>query len=343
MFVGPFNVFDARATASQTILDLASLRRHQASRAGVLQAGAENESAQDLVRVQVARLYVGVQRADQALETARANVALSEALLKLAADTKEAGTGTGIEVTRARVQLANERQRLLVAENERERARLELLRAMGLPLETAVDLTDRLSYGPVEPVALEQAVRRALESRADWHAQKEREESMRLGQSAASMERLPSVSAFADYGSIGTSINNAIPTYSYGVSVRVPLFDGGRREARMAETASQYREEEIRTQDLRRQIELEIRLALDGLRSAGEQVKAAEEGLTLAEGELAQAQRRYEAGMTTGLEITDAQTRLQRARDNRISALANHSLARIDLAAAMGAIRSMTQ
>ena len=111
----------------------------------------------------------------------------------------------------------------------------------------------------------------------------------------------------------------------------------------MAETASQYREEEIRTQDLRRQIELEIRLALDGLRSAGEQVKAAEEGLTLAEGELAQAQRRYEAGMTTGLEVTDAQTRLQRARDNRISALANHSLARIDLAAAMGAIRSMTQ
>ncbi len=340
VFVGPFNVFDARAAVSQTILDLSSIRRHQASRAGVLQASAESENTRDLVRGQVARLYLNAQRADQVLETARANVALSEALLKQAMDLKEAGTGTGIEVTRARVQLANESQRLLVAENERERARLEFLRAMGLQFEAAIELTDRLSYKPVGPVALDEAIRRALESRADWRAQKEREESMRLNQSSILMERLPSISAFADYGSIGTSINNAIPTHTYGVSARIPLFDGGRREARIAESASQYRLENVRTQDLRRQIELEIRLALDTLRSAAEQVKAAEEGLVLAEGELAQAQRRYEAGMTIGIEVTDAQTRLQRARDNRIAALFNHNLARIDLAAAMGTIRT---
>jgi outer membrane protein TolC len=343
VFVGPFNVFDARASASQSILDLSLIRRHQASRAGVLQAGSESESAQDLVRREVASLYLNVQRADQSLETARANVSLSEALLKQAADLKEAGTGTGIEVTRARVQLANVRQLLLVAENERERSRLELLRALGLGLDGAVEIADRLNYTPVEPIILDQAVQRALESRADWKAQREREESVRLGRSAAWMERLPSVSAFADYGSIGTSIHNAIPTHTYGVNVRVPVFDGGRREARMAETSSQYRQERIRTEDLRKQIELEIRLALDSLRSASEQVKAAEEGLTLAEGELVQAQRRYSAGMTTGLEVTDAQTRLQRARDNRIAALFNHNLARIDLAAAMGTIRNIAQ
>ena len=59
--------------------------------------------------------------------------------------------------------------------------------------------------------------------------------------------------------------------------------------------------------------------------------------------ELNQARRRYDAGVTTSLEVTDAQTRLERARDNRIAALFNHNLARIDLGQATGAIRRMIQ
>jgi outer membrane protein TolC len=92
---------------------------------------------------------------------------------------------------------------------------------------------------------------------------------------------------------------------------------------------------------LRDQIELDVRLALDSLRSADAQVKAAEEGLKLAQNELAQAQRRYKAGVTSSIEVTDAQTRLQRALDNRINALYNYNVARIDLGTAMGTIRSM--
>ena len=106
-----------------------------------------------------------------------------------------------------------------------------------------------------------------------------------------------------------------------GISVRVPIFDGGRRDARRAESASQYRQEQVRTSDLKEQIELDVRLALDALRSAEEQVKVAKEGLELAENELAQARRRYDAGVASRLEVTDAQTRLERARDNQIAAL----------------------
>jgi outer membrane protein TolC len=109
------------------------------------------------------------------------------------------------------------------------------------------------------------------------------------------------------------------------------------------ESASAYRQEKIRTADLRDQIELDVRLALEGLRSANAQVKAAEEGLMLAENELAQAQRRYKAGVTNSIEVTDAQTRLDRARDNRISALYNYNVARIDLGTATGTIQSMIQ
>jgi outer membrane protein TolC len=120
--------------------------------------------------------------------------------------------------------------------------------------------------------------------------------------------------------------------------VRVPVFDGGRRDARRAESQSAYRQEQIRTRDLRDQIELEIRVALDALASADEQVKVAAEGLKLADNELAQSQRRYAAGVSTSIEVTDAQTRLERARDNHISALFGHNLARIDLAVAQGTV-----
>ncbi len=123
--------------------------------------------------------------------------------------------------------------------------------------------------------------------------------------------------------------------------MRVSLFDGWKRDARRAESASLYRAEKVKTNDLRDQIELDVRLALQSLRSADAEVKAAEEGLQLSQNELAQAQRRYKAGVSNSVEVTDAQTRLQRARDNRINALYNYNVARIDLGTATGTIRNM--
>ncbi len=342
-FVGPFNVFDARATATQTLFDLSSIKRFQAAREAIGQAEAEKEAAQDQTRDQVARAYLTALKAQADVDVSRANIALAEALLTLATDQKITGTGTGIEVTRAKVQLANEKQRLLVAQNSLSRAQLQLLRAMALDLDVTIQLTDHLSFIPAESISAPQALELALQSRADWKAQQKRQEAVRMNAGAIRSERLPSVNLFADYGSIGTSINHAVPTRSYGFSVRVPIFDGGRRDARREEGFSQLKQESVRTDDLRAQIELDIRMALDTLHSAAAQVAAAEEGLTLAENELAQAERRFKAGVGISLEVTDAQTHLERARENRIQALFNYNLARIDLGSATGTIRQMIQ
>ncbi|HWQ52472.1 MAG TPA: TolC family protein [Bryobacteraceae bacterium] len=339
--VGPFNVFDARASGSQSIFDFSAIRRYQASRAGIGAARAETENAAEQVAAQVAQTYLAALKTEADLEAVRANIALDEAIVRQAESLKSAGTGTGIEITRARVQLANQQQRLLVVENERRRARLQLLRAMGMRLDTAVELTDRLEYVPVDATTLDDARKAALKARPDLRSQQERESNARLAASATTLERLPSLAAFADYGSIGTGISSALPTRTYGLSLRVPVFDGGRRDARRAESASLYRQERIRTTDLQDQIELEIRVALDALASADQQVKVATEGLELAENELAQARRRYDAGVAAGIEVTDAQTRLERARDNRTAALYNHNLARIELAQSTGGVRRM--
>jgi outer membrane protein TolC len=340
-FVGPFDVFDARASVTQSVLDFSSIRGYQAAKVAVEAIKADNQGTRDQVTDQVARAYLTGLRAQATLETARANVELSEALLKLSQSLKNAGTGTGIEVTRAEVQLANDRQQLVVAENGVERSHLELLKVIGLKLDRPVELTGALAYIPNDNLDPAQALVAARDNRAELKAQQDREKSAKLSYSGVKYERLPSLAAFGDYGSSGSAINDSVPTRTYGASLRIPIFDGGRRDARRAESASQYRQEQIRTEDLRDQIELDVRLALQSLRSADAEVKAADEGLKLSENELAQAQRRYKAGVSNSVEVTDAQTRLQRARDNRINALYNHNVARIDLGTATGTIRNM--
>jgi len=135
-FVGPFTTMDARATVTQSVFDFSSIKRFQASKVGVSAARSDVDSTEEQVAAQVARAYLAAVRADADVETAQSDVTLAEAVLKQAENQKAAGTGTGIEITRAKVQLANDRQRLLVAGNQRTSARLQLMRVMGLRLDT---------------------------------------------------------------------------------------------------------------------------------------------------------------------------------------------------------------
>lgn len=338
---GPFSVFDARASVTQSVFDFSAIRRYQASRTAAQAASGDSDAARDEVARQVSLLYLAALRAQARADASQADVTLAESLGELAANQKTAGTGTGIEVTRAKVQLAQARQQLLVARSDLRQSQLELLRAIGLRLDTAVHLTGKMEYAAAEPITAEKALESALASRADWKAQQTREQAARLSFSGVKLERLPTVAGFADYGSSGSAINNSIPTRTFGVSLRVPIFDGGRRDARRSESRSQYEQERIRTADLRKQVELEVQLALDDLQSSEEQVTVAAEGLDQVQAEVEQAQRRYKAGVSSSLEVTDAQTRLARARDNRIAALFLYNRARLDLWQAMGKIRQM--
>jgi outer membrane protein TolC len=334
--IGPFTTVDARLSATQTLFDFSSVRRYQASKSGVAAAHGDAANTREVVAANVAKAYLAAQKTQADVESAEANVKLSEAVREQAEHQKDAGTGTGIEITRAKVQLANDRQRLLDAQNQQRAANLRLLRVIGMRLDTRLRLTDRLEYAPVDAVTLAQARAEALKQRPDLKAQQDRESQARLAANATKMERLPTVGAFADYGSLGTGLDNSLPTRTYGISVRVPIFDGARKDARRAESASQYRQEKVRTNDLKEQVELDVRLALDELQSAEDQVKVAREGLDLAENELTQARRRYDAGVANSLEVTDAQTRLERARDNQTAALYLYGVAKVDLAQATG-------
>lgn len=335
-FVGPIHVQDTRATASQSLFDLAAIRRWQAAEAQARAAAADSEEARLKTRTAVAKAYLNAVRAEATLEAARANVALAERILRLASSQKAAGTGTGIEVTRAAAVLEQERQKMIAAEEDRAAARLALLRAMNADLGAELELTDRMVYEPAEIPAPEKALEAARELRPELKAQAERERAARLSASAAKWERLPAARAFGDYGAIGSAGSVYLPTRSVGVQVTVPLWDGGRRDARRDEARAQQRAEEIRTRDTAKQVELEIRLALEALKSAEGQVAAARAVFEQAERELEQAERRVAAGVATPLEVTEAQARLARAREAVVAAAFRQKAARIELGEAVG-------
>ncbi len=342
-FAGPFTVVDYRASATQSLLDLASIRRYRAAKGMITVAELESAHATNQTMLLVARAYVAALESEARVDTAKANLQLAEALVKLADSQKNAGVGTGIDVTRARVQLANEQQRLLVANNDRERTHLELARAIGLDFNVTLELSDRVNDGSEAAPALDETLQAALAARQDLKAQQKREVVAGLNVKSISAERLPSLGVAGDYGVIGNGSDNMLPTRSVGISLRVPIFDGGRREARKAEGAVLQRQERLRAEDLAKQVQLEVRVAYNNLKSAREQIATAKQGLELAENELAQAQRRFEAGVANSLELTDAQTRLSRARDNHLTALYQFNVARIDLAAATGGMEAVVQ
>jgi outer membrane protein TolC len=158
-----------------------------------------------------------------------------------------------------------------------------------------------------------------------------------LEKSAARAEYLPSVDFLADYGSSGiTPTNTNFPTRDIGVRVNVPVFNGGRTMGRVQVAESRRRQAELQLNDVRKQVEQDVRDALLTLGTSAEQVRAADQSFTLAERELQMSRDRFSAGVGDNIEVINAQTALANARDAQVEALTQYNAARINLSAALG-------
>jgi outer membrane protein len=329
--VGPFSTFDARIRMTQNILNLSTIRSLQAAREQIHSAEAEKTSIRDYEAGHVAKLYAAALRAEAELQAGKSSITLAEALRDQALRKKSAGDGTDIEVARTRLAVARHQQRSLAAETEVERTKLELINLLNLGWDTRLKLTGKLAIVPADMPTVADAVATAIQSRADLKGQEERTASARLKNTAARLERLPSVIGYGDYG-----VLSGVQTYVVGATLRIPIFDGGRMEADRAQALSLVRQEEIREKELRKGVELEIRKVLATLASTRQQVEVAEQAVSFASDVLAHATRLYEAGATNSIDVVDAQTQVEIAKDQDVAALFDYTNARIDLAEAMG-------
>ena len=339
---GPVNSLDFRGHVVQTIYDQSARARVRASESGVIAASAEATSAGESAAAAAGIAYVRAQRADAHLRSRIADSTLSAELLGIARDLLQAGVGIALDVTRAQSQFAGFRAQLIGARNDRARSRLELLRAIGLPLETPIELADSLTAPVTDEIPNEQAaVDAALRQRADVRAAEQQLDAMRHQIAAIRAERLPTLGVVADQGVIGKTAAHLLATYTYGIQLSVPVFDGSRRAGRVEEQSALAREIEVRERDLRAQIAVEVRGAILDLSSAREQVDAVRERVRLSEQEVTQARDRFSAGVAGNADVISASLSLSAARTSLVEAETAYQASRVALARAEGTITSL--
>lgn len=337
----PRDFYEGRVTLNQNLFSLSLIQRWRAARTNIEVAGLDSETQKMDTMALVALAYLDTLRVKKSVKARLAGVKLNNELLRLAMERKSVGMATKLDVTRAKVQLENEKQRLLVARNDFGSAKLNLSRGIGLSFDVKLILTDDLKLVPVTPQTVDQALQVARERRVELKAQKKRERLAELTLSSVVMERVPSLTGSGDVGMIGNQPGDALTTDNVQVLLSIPLFDGGQREGRISEQRSLVRLESIRTREVERQVGLEVRDALLTMESTQQQVAVAKEGLRLAFQELRLARRRFAVGLATNIEVTDAQTRVAQARDNLIEALFNFNASRVDLARAQGRLEAL--
>ena len=337
----PRDFYEARMSLTQNIFSLSLIQKWRAARTNIEVSSLDSKTNKMDTMAIVGLAYLETLRAHAAVEARLADVKLNNELLRLAIERKSVGMATSLDVTRAKVQLESEKQRLLVARNEDDRARLNLIRAIGLSFDINLVLTDELKIQKIPEQTIEEALQIATENRVELKAQKKRERLAELSLSSVTMERVPSLRGSGNVGMIGSQIPDALTTDNVQLLFSIPIFDGGQREGRISESRSLVRQENIRTRNIKYQVALEVRDALLTLGSTQQQVAVAQEGLRLSLKELNFASQRFSVGVATNVEVTDAQTALAQARDNLIEALFNFNASRVNLARAQGQLETL--
>lgn len=333
--VGPFSNYDFRVAADQNVIDLQSYRSYQASKDGVEASKLDFQDARDLIIRSIAGLYLDAQSAQARANAAQTRVNDSQALDQLAKSKHDAGTATGVDLLRAQVQLANDQQALLAAQNQYKQALLVLARNLGMSPATPLELAEQLQFEPLNHPAADVIVGSALLARSDYLSLATQRQQLVEQQQASKARYFPKLSLNGNYGGLGRSVGSVQGTYLIQGQVDFTLFDRD-RSGEAQELASRLKRIDDQISDMRRGIEQDVLSALLNLQSTADQVTVAQQGQDLAERELKLTQDRFRSGVTNNIEVTTAQDGLARAQENYILAVSSYVDAKFALARAAG-------
>jgi outer membrane protein len=339
--LGPFQIIEAGPTFSQTILDFPKIRAYQIGREGTHQARADEQTAREIVVNAVVDQYLLILRALATRDAAKSRVALAQRLYEQATELQKTGIGLNIDTVRANVELQNERQNLIDAETLTHTTRYGLAALLDLPRDQDLDVADHLDFYDLPALDKQSLLDQALTSRPEIHSFNSQQRIAKLTTDAAGEQRLPQLDFSGFWFYQGSRFNNGIPAYTYALSLEFPIFTGGRIRAEKARAKLEEQHVAENRRQLEAQIVDEVKSSLDQLTAARNSVDVANLGLQLAQEEVDQAQRRFQAGVTTNVEVITAQDALARASDNQIGALYQFNLSRASLARATGEIETM--
>jgi outer membrane protein TolC len=337
--VGPFSYSTASANLSQTLFSYESIQRFRSARSGEQAAQLSYKDTLDVITLTVGNAYLQIIEARSRIEAEEAQVQNAQALYDRAVDDFHAGTSPRIDVTRTGVQLHTEEYNLSVARNDFAVAKLTLGRAIGLPLGQSFEIADQLPYADINPPTVEEALKMAYDSRSDFRSALNSAKSAEQGLSAAKGERYPVVAVSGDYGDQGATFGQSHGVFSFQAGISVPVFTGGRIKGDITQAEATLHQRKAEAENIRGQIDYDVRTAFLNLNAAKEQVDVAHQNVDLANDNVARSNERFAAGVTDSVEVVQSEQSLASANDQYITSLYSHNLAKLALARALGVAR----
>lgn len=321
-------------TASLKVFD-ANRTKHavDAQRSTLSAAEADEKRTRLQVRAGVKTAYMDLLLAGEVRGQRKESVDSYERHLERAKGYYETGLKPKSDVTKAEVDLGNAQLALAEAESSEEVARAALLNAMGV--DSVGPFEVRTANHSLPETAEDAAEALALEHRQDYAAAELRTLAGRSAVRSAARGSSPSLSLRGGYGASGTDLSSLESEWNVGLSLSVPIADGGAAAAQTGIAKEQVRSLEATREALRQSILLEVRKAVLNIRNARERIRIA--GLTVAQAEenYALAEGRYRTGVGDSLELSDALLALTEARLSVYQA-------RYDLQVAQFALESAT-
>jgi outer membrane protein len=328
-------------TVSQLLFDFG--RTNHLTESATYHARAEQENANTgraSVLLDVNRAYFGALRARAILRVAEQTVAARQVLVDQVKALADAKLKSGLDLSFVRVNLSEAQLLLESARNERQAADANLAAALGMPATTTFDLAEEPSTAP-EKRTIEQLTQEALQHRPEVASRRMELASSEETAAAERKLKFPTLAAVASAGVVPFRVDG-LHNSDYiagGININLPFLNGGLYKARENEAALQARAAESRVKDIEIQIERSVRVAFLNLNTAVQRVQLTEQLVAHASQALELAQARYDLGLSSIVELSQAELAQTEAEIQRASARYDYETQRSTLSYEVGELR----
>jgi outer membrane protein len=335
-----FDFFSSQASFDMTLYNFGKREGAIQSARNTLNATQYGlRTSADEVVLAVKQAYFGYLQAKELVKVREETVRDRELLVRQARGFYEVGTRPRIDVARAESNLFSARADLIAAQNAVKVAWATLKNTMGVHELAEQPLSEDLSIAPV-PMSLDQAKGAAFSARPDLLELEAQRKAQDQEIATARRGHLPDILFSADYGRRNTSRGgDTFPlqvTWQVQLSLNIPIFDGFRTTNRVEEALRNYHSVKAQEEEQRQQVALEVEQSYVRVIDAGERIKATEAAARAAKENLDLANGRYQVGVGSIIEVTDAETLNTDAQTNHINARYDYKILEAELIKAMG-------
>ena len=250
----------------------------------------------------------------------------------------EAGTGTDFEVLTTQVRVAASQNQKIDLENSLQKQEIGLRRLLGLPDSTPLNLRGEFHLAPTA-LDTDSLTSIALVQRTDYQQAQSEEQTAKLQYQLAEKSDMPILALNASYGiknGFIPNLNVLRGNWVAGIDLEVPLYEGGNTGYKEEEAQANLRGSEAHVNDTKLQIAADVRQAISDVHAAEGKLDATSLEVQQAKDALSIAQRRFDAGTVSNLDVLDAETSLSQAHLLRLRALYQYVSSRYALEYAIG-------